>query len=410
MSKLKKDILKFSTNWESYLEKCFQSNGGNQTKDEDVYKNFEFNIQEQITEIINSDKYIIKSSLGSGRVAATPYIGIINKSISNSVKEGIFLCYLFSRNCKCVYLSLGIGATQFEEQFKNKKKCAERISSAKNRFENTFLHLSPNKTLEQINLNNEEDIRFTEKFGKLGSKSINRNLNYISGCFFTKKYLLDDSFLNVDLIGDLNKYKSIYESIINDPVGIPLIENLVDTVFEKEDSEKATDYNYEIKEFIPNFKRTEIKTSNKEKGKNNSNNNRENYSLPSKKVGNAGEEHVYNFEFNYLSKIGRSDLASKIVKQYEDLTNFPGYDIQSFDDQGNKVYIEVKSTKSEKRDSFEISRNEIKSARKYKNKYFIYQVVNALKDPKILRKIKDPISYVDRNEIDLDPWIYQMKI
>ena len=212
------------------------------------------------------------------------------------------------------------------------------------------------------------------------------------------------------MIGDLNNYKSIYESIINDPVGIPLIENLVDTVFEKEDSEKTTDYNYEIKEFIPNFKRTEIKPSNKEKGENNSNNNRENYSLPSKKVGNAGEEHVYNFEFNYLSKIGRSDLASKIVKQYEDLTNFPGYDIQSFDDQGNKVYIEVKSTKSEKRDSFEISRNEIKSARKYKNKYFIYQVVNALKDPKILRKIKDPISYVDRNEIDLDPWIYQMKI
>ena len=392
------------------MEKCFQSNGGNQTKDENVYKNFETNIQEKITEIINSEKYIIKTSLGSGRVAATPYIGIINRSITNSVKEGIFLCYLFSRNCKYVYLSLGIGATQFEEQFKNKKKCAEKISSAKERFENTFLHLSPNKKIEDINLNNEEDTRFTEKFGKLGSKSINRNLNYISGCFFTKKYLLDDSFLDIDFIGDLNKYKSIYESIINDPVGIPLIENLVDTVFEKEDSEKIIYYNYEIREFVPNVKHQEIKTSTTEKNRKKSNNIKENYSLPSKKVGNAGEEHVYNFEFNYLSNIGRCDLALKIVKQYEDLTNFPGYDIQSFDDQGNEIYIEVKSTKSEKRDSFGISRNEIKSARKYKNKYFIYQVVNALKDPKILRKIKDPISYVDRDEIDLDPWIYQMKL
>ena len=90
MNELKKDILRFSKNWESYLEKCFQSNGGNQTKDENVYKNFEVNIQEKITEIVNSDKYIIKTSLGSGRVAATPYIGIINRSISDSVKEGIF--------------------------------------------------------------------------------------------------------------------------------------------------------------------------------------------------------------------------------------------------------------------------------------------------------------------------------
>ena len=81
MNEIKKDILRFSDNWESYLDKCFQSNGGNQSKDENVYKNFEVNIQEKITEIVNSDKYIIKTSLGSGRVAATPYIGIINRSI-----------------------------------------------------------------------------------------------------------------------------------------------------------------------------------------------------------------------------------------------------------------------------------------------------------------------------------------
>ena len=149
MTNLKGDIFKFSSNWESYLEKC-QINGGNKT-DEETYKLFFYEIENKFKELVDEKVYKVKTSLGSGRVAATPYIGIINKSISNSVKEGIFLCYLFSRNCKCVYLSLGIGATQFEEQFKNKKKCAERISSAKNRFENTFLHLSPNKTLEQIN-------------------------------------------------------------------------------------------------------------------------------------------------------------------------------------------------------------------------------------------------------------------
>ena len=65
------------------------------------------------------------------------------------------------------------------------------------------------------------------------------------------------------------------------------------------------------------------------------------------------------------------------------------------DYQRNEVYIEINSSKSQKRNDFEISRNEIKSARKYKNKYFIYKVIGPLKDPKILWKIKDPISYVE---------------
>ena len=66
--------------------------------------------------------------------------------------------------------------------------------------------------------------------------------------------------------------------------------------------------------------------------------------------------------------------------------------------------------KVKKKDSFEISRNEIWAAREYKDRYFVYQVINALKYPKILIKIKDPIVYVDRDQIYLDPWIYQMKV
>ena len=38
MTNLKGDIFKFSSNWESYLEKC-QINGGNKT-DEETYKLF----------------------------------------------------------------------------------------------------------------------------------------------------------------------------------------------------------------------------------------------------------------------------------------------------------------------------------------------------------------------------------
>ena len=71
-------------------------------------------------------------------------------------------------------------------------------------------------------------------------------------------------------------------------------------------------------------------------------------------MGNAGEKYVYDYEFNKLSKCGRADLAIKIVKQHEDLSYFPGYDIQSFDDiDGEKIFIEVKSSKSKKKGYFE---------------------------------------------------------
>ena len=64
-----------------------------------------------------------------------------------------------------------------------------------------------------------------------------------------------------------------------------------------------------------------------------------------------------------------------------------------------KFILQSNLQRVKKENSFEIGRNEIKSARKYKNKYFIYQFIGILKDPKILRNLKDPISYMDRDEI-----------
>ena len=124
--------------------------------------------------------------------------------------------------------------------------------------------------------------------------------------------------------------------------------------------------------------------------------------------GDAGENHVYEYERNKLLKIDRSDLAEKIIKQYEDLSFYPGYDIQSFDDHGNKIYIEVKSTKTKKKSFFEISDNEISAAKNYGKYYHIYHVTNALVNPKITRIIKDPMSYVEENKIVLEPWIYKL--
>ena len=105
-------------------------------------------------------------------------------------------------------------------------------------------------------------------------------------------------------------------------------------------------------------------------------------------------------------KEGKENLANKIVKQYEDLNEYPGYDIKSFDSRGNEIYIEVKSTKGKKNESFNISKNELDSAKKHRTKYYIYLVVNALTDPKIYQIIPDPIKYLDDNKISIQPLTY----
>ena len=71
------------------------------------------------------------------------------------------------------------------------------------------------------------------------------------------------------------------------------------------------------------------------------NRSKQNSSIPLKVVGDAGEKHVYEYEYNKLKKLGNIHLAEKIVKQYEDKTNFPGYDIKSFDEFGEEIYIEI---------------------------------------------------------------------
>lgn len=118
-----------------------------------------------------------------------------------------------------------------------------------------------------------------------------------------------------------------------------------------------------------------------------------------KDIGQRGEEIIYNYEKNLLIKIGRNDLASKvewIAKQ--DCT--AGYDILSYDINGNKKYIEVKSSTGSS-DKFYLSKNEIEVARKYGENYFIYKVNNIKRIPYI-NKIRNPLQCIDEGMIQLE--------
>ena len=331
----------------------------------------------------------------------------MHNQVTDSVTERFYVAYLFSRNAKKVFLSIGIGATQFSRLYgASIAKCVPKINDAKEQFQNKFTRFAPNTRNEAMDLFDVSDTNFIRS--KLSQSPKFKIAAYEAGSFFTKSYTLDESLDEIELQNDLKEYIKTYENIIDDPISIPLIDNLAENVLDEDDQKSSEVFDYEIPEYEPTIKEVKEKIYSPKK----SNNNKKNIfpSKPSKKVGRAGEEHVYKYEYKKLTDHGREDLAEKIVKQYEDLSFFPGYDIKSFNEDGEEIFIEVKSTVSKGKNHFEISDNEVLAAESLEDSYFIYQVTDALANPKISAIVRNPMKYVEQKKMLLEPWIYKMFI
>ncbi|WP_225874960.1 protein NO VEIN domain-containing protein [Vibrio atypicus] len=92
-------------------------------------------------------------------------------------------------------------------------------------------------------------------------------------------------------------------------------------------------------------------------------------------LGLAGEKLVIQSEIQKLIDLGRSDLADKVEHVAKD-NDYAGYDVLSFDEQGNEKYIEVKTTKQSKGTAFFISRNEVEVSVEKGDQYWLYRVYN----------------------------------
>ena len=60
-------------------------------------------------------KYKITGSIGKGRVAFCPWIAIMNKEVTTSTQNGVYLVFLFSQDLKKVYFSLAQGITNVSD-------------------------------------------------------------------------------------------------------------------------------------------------------------------------------------------------------------------------------------------------------------------------------------------------------
>ena len=407
MTNLKNHLVEFSQGWESYVNECMRLVDDSLrfyvTKDHRVYEVLIKTVVSEIQSLVDERIYKVKGSVGQSSLTGIPWLSVMDKHVTESTQEGFYISYLFSKNAKKLHLSIALGATQFEDLYGANSKTTDKIIQAKNQFVQNFKRHAPEESFETMDLLDEKDTNFTREF----STTMTRIADYYEGgSFFTKSYdLVNPNFEEDDLVNDLARYVDSYRKIVNDPASSVLLDVLAESVFEETDQKKESDLNYELPEFNPIVLESQPKDTNK-KRKTSSKPSKP--STPSKKVGDAGEKYVYEFEKNRLERLGLGDLAKKIVKQYEDLSFFPGYDIQSFDEQGNKIFIEVKSTKGKNKNYFEISDNEIKAAKELGDSYHIYQVTNALTDPKISTVISNLHNYEEQDKLKIEPMVYKV--
>jgi len=123
-------------------------------------------------------------------------------------------------------------------------------------------------------------------------------------------------------------------------------------------------------------------------------------------IGQLGEKYIVKYERQNLIQVGRNDLADKVRRISEEDIG-AGYDILSFDINGESKYIEVKTTTSTG-STFELTANELHSAEKLGQQYWLYFVRDIGGTPQVT-KVPNPADQIGKL-IDIQPTAYTVRL
>jgi hypothetical protein len=97
-------------------------------------------------------------------------------------------------------------------------------------------------------------------------------------------------------------------------------------------------------------------------------------SARARRLGKLGERLVVEAERRRLTACGRGDLAKRIVHIAKERGDGAGYDVLSFSDDGQELFIEVKTTTGGPQTDFLVTVNELEFASKFSNQYRLYRL------------------------------------
>lgn len=108
-------------------------------------------------------------------------------------------------------------------------------------------------------------------------------------------------------------------------------------------------------------------------------------------LGTAGEEIVLKHEISTLRAAGRRDLADRVSWTSKIEGDGAGFDIHSFEPDGHRRLIEVKTTNGWERTPFHVTRTELAAADMHRDQWHLIRVWNFARDPRAFA-IRPPLS------------------
>ncbi len=102
-----------------------------------------------------------------------------------------------------------------------------------------------------------------------------------------------------------------------------------------------------------------------------------------RRLGKRGEDLVVQYERQRLIDANRPDLAERVLCISEVHGDGAGFDVLSFTDDGNKMYIEVKATTLGKHSPFLVSVNELDFSDEHSDQFYLYRVFNLAQSPRL---------------------------
>lgn len=331
------------------------------------------------------DRIIVEGSTGAGNITVAPWIALFDSRLTTSATTGYYPVYLFSTDMKTVTLALAFGTTQFEKQFGGPAAAFPRLRFAASRLQDMFNHMIPaHLSRAPIDL----------------TAIPAQKLHYAyeqSAILSYAPYNIASLPKEAALIADLQELVALYTKIVSDPLEVT-VERLVEAAVEPAPGAQLP----EVRDFQP---REPAKASGAGKP------GFRRYSPESRKVGDAGERLVFTYECNRLAQLGRQDLADR-VRWHSQHLEFPGWDITSFDDQGEELYIEVKASVGEFVSVLNLTVNEWEAAKRpsQAERYLVYLVTSALSQQPVIERIANPAALVEQGKITCEPIVYSVEL
>lgn len=146
------------------------------------------------TGLINPQNYLIEGSVGQGKWAMVPWLGIFHKEITTTATKGVYIVYLLAKDGNSLYLTLNQGCTEIRK--KNSKKDTIRIMREK--ANEIASHIDNRGFAADGNIN-------------LGDRLTELSEMYQRGTIFYKKYTKGKIPREAELQEDLSKMMDIYQ-------------------------------------------------------------------------------------------------------------------------------------------------------------------------------------------------------